>query len=819
MRKFLIIAACIFTLNFCFPLNNVYAQNQQEELYATALRAFDDGFYDVAIRYLEQFVSEAPQHPKLSKAKFLLGQCYFFKNRFPEAINVLNGLADNYDNKELLIYWLGEVYLKMKNYDMAQKQYQSLIDNYPQSVYLPQAYYSLGWSFFDQKKYPEAKDVFQQLFTKFPKHQLSEDASLKIAQCYYDLGDYPKALKTFMGHLIAYPQSTNQVDVYVNMADTYYYMEDYENAKIYYDRALKSSDAKIVLTAYTGKIWSFLKSKDFDGAQKVLKEAQEFSRIKGLSEDDLLLVQANIFVEKGDYQAAVGAFDLLIKSFPRGQHYLEAHLGRANANFMIKKFDDALGDYSFVIDRGANEELAFKANLGIAWTYAKLGNTSQAQSHFQGIVDHTDKVDFKVNALVQMADALVEAGQMDEAANVYDEVVKNYPDNSMIDYVQHRQATALLKVGKIQAAVVLFENLKRNFPQSKYIDDVDYYLGLAAFKSSDWNGAAEKIENFLKNLSHASDFLPEANYILALSYLNLKRPEDALKIFQKILRLYPDDTIVAKNSDMGIAKCQFELGQTKEAVKRFKLIVYKYPKSDAQFEGFLWLAQYYLKSSDYVQATEYYQQILDNFSDHAGIDQVHYEMGQSYEIQGFYEQALAQYKQISSGETNLNSKVKLAIAGIFAKEFDISKAVEAYEAIATATPELARESYLKIAQLYRNNQSYDKELEAYQKALSIDPTKGQISNAEILFDVADTYEIMGRMDQAIESYLKIPAQCPDQTAWMIKAYLRVARIFEDRKDFAGAKVTYQKIIQLNTEESKFAQERLDSINSNGGTKK
>jgi len=40
---------------------------------------------------------------------------------------------------------------------------------------------------------------------------------------------------------------------------------------------------------------------------------------------------------------------------------MEAHLGRANANFMLKKFDETLGDYSFIIDRGGNEELSLKA--------------------------------------------------------------------------------------------------------------------------------------------------------------------------------------------------------------------------------------------------------------------------------------------------------------------------------------------------------------------------------------------------------------------------------------------------------------------------
>ncbi len=819
MKRLVLVLLCLFIFNVSFDLHLSYAQSHQQELYSTALRAFDDGFYDVAIRYLEEFLSESATNPKIPQARFLLAQCYFFKNRLQDALDIFNNLRDSYNNKELLLYWLGEVSLKMSDYDQAQKHYQELIQNYPDSAYLPQAYYSLGWSFFDQKKYSQAKDIFQRLVTRFPKYQLSEDASVKSAQCYYDLGDYRKALKGFMGYLVAYPQSASQLEVYLNIADTYYYMEDYENSKLYYDKVFKSSDPKMILTAYIGKIWCSLKLKNFDEVEKVLKEAREFSKFKNLPEDDLLLVKANVSLEKGDLQVAVNVYNDLIKEFPLSQHYLEAHLGRANVNLMLKSFNDALGDYRFVIDRGGNEDLALKANLGLAWTYAKLNRLSDAQTQFQGIIDRSSKAEIKVNAMVQMADALADAGQMDDAGIIYDNVIKNYPDSSMTDYVEHRQAVALLKTGKIQSAVVLFESLKKNFPQSRYLEDVDYYLGLASFKTNDWKKASVRIKSFLNNSLHSNNFLPEANYILALSYLNLKQSDEALKIFQKVLRLYPDDQAVAKNSDIGIAKCQFELGQIKEAVKRFKLIVYKYPKTEVEFEGLLWLAQYYLRSSDYTQAVDFYQQILDRFGEHGGIDQIHYELGQSYEIQGMYDQALAQYKQISHKDQFLYSKVKLAIAGIFAKEFDAPKAAEAYETIATSSPQLAREAYLKIAQLYRNNQGFDKELDAYQKALNVEQAKGQITNAELLFDIADTYEVMGRLDDAIEGYLKIPDQYSNQKSWAIKAYLRVARIFEDRKDLSGARVTYQKIIQLNMEESKFAQERLDWINSNGGIKR
>ena len=85
-------------------------------------------------------------------------------------------------------------------------------------------------------------------------------------------------------------------------------------------------------------------------------------------------------------------------------------------------------------------------------------------------------------------------------------------------------------------------------------------------------------------------------------------------------------------------------GRIGQAVQRFKLIVYKYPKTDAEFEALLWLAQYYLKNADADSAIEYYKSIIDEFPDSPQMDQIHYELGQAYEIQGHSDDALEQYQ-------------------------------------------------------------------------------------------------------------------------------------------------------------------------------
>src|SRR5262249_43497894 len=153
---------------------------------------------------------------------------------------------------------------------------------------------------------------------------------------------------------------------------------------------------------------------------------------------------------------------------------------------------------------------------------------------------------------------------------------------------------------------------------------------------------------------------------------------------------------IAKNADIGIAKCQFELGLDREAVKRFKLIVYKYPKTDAEFEALLWLAQYYLKNANPEAATNYYRSIIDEFPDTPQMAQVHYELGQAYEIQGKTDNALEQYKAIDTTDESLKGKTRLAIAGIMSKDLDPKRAIDAYKSIIATSPDYADDAYLKL---------------------------------------------------------------------------------------------------------------------------
>ena len=804
---------CFFTFIFllCIPYLG-FAQSTESDLLSAAQQAFNDGFNDVATRYLESFLDKFPQSNSLPTAKLLLGECDFLRGEYSKALDLFEELSQQKDKRDEILYWRAETYFKQNRLSDARRDYHSVISEFPQSAYVPQAYYSLGWTFFQDKDFVSAKKVFLRLTSAFPRHQLTEDATLKIAECDYNDGHLKDAIEDFQSFMVKYPKSSHLCEASFSIAESLYYLNRFDSAAGYYQKTLEiSCDDNLKLAAFIAQGWSYIKLNKLADAAMSFKRAENFCKVKKLSPQELVLGQANLAYEKGGYDEALLLFSDFLQKYPQSPHWTQGYLGRANVYYLIKKFTEARDDYLHLLDQ-KDPETFEKCRFGLGWCELKLGHLSSAINYFQEVFDKSSDADVKVNALIQMADVYQESHQWEDAAGMYERVMKTFPNNGMMDYVLYRQTIAFLKLGKVNGAFGLLKNLQENFPNSKYLEDVNYYKGVISFKKADWQQSALTMERYLRNLTRPSEFTPEANYILALSRLNLKQPEEALKVFQKILRLYPNDVDIAKNADIGIAKCQSELGQEREAVKRFKLIAYKYPNTDEAYEALLWLAQHYLKNGDAESAIEYYKSITDEFPDCSQIDQIHYELGQAYEIQGRSDDALEQYKAISFRNEPLRGKTRLAMAGIMSKDLDPQRAIAAYKSIIASSPEYAGVAYLKLGQLYRNGQDYEKEVGVYQDAL--DSKRGQIDRAQIQFNLADTLELMSRTEDAITEYLKIPDLYPNEQSWVVKAFLRVAKIYEEGEDWEGARVTYKKIIQLKTPEATFAQERLDWIKNN-----
>lgn len=797
------------------------AQNSDSELYLVAQKAFEDGFYDVAHRYANQLLEQFPETQKRTQVRLLQGQCFFFKGQYLKAYEVFSSLMNKSEYKDATLFWLGETYLKGADYKQAREHYKQLIELFPASIYTPQAYYSIGWVLFEEGKYQQAKDSFLLLKKKFPDHQLTSDSAFKLGEIEYNLQNYKQTVAYFLNYLEEFPRSTKKAEAFFYIAESYYYLEDPLTAVTYYAKTAEISyDNKLILMARVSLGWSYLKLEKFKLAHENFSSALEFAEEKGILSDDVFLGQATLYTQMEEYEKALDAYQQLITNFPTSRRVNECYLGMANIYYKIEKFDQAIVNYKILIDR-LNEQAVFsaiheKAYFGLAWSYLKEGNVDASVKSFNEIKTKAESKTVKISAMTQIGDAYQDVGELEKSIRIYDKILSEYPESQYTDYVQYRQGIALLKMEKIEAATLSFQTLRTNFPTSKYLTDISYYLAIAYFKKNNWTLAKHQITEFLGGISQQNELSSEATYILGLSQFNLKEYDGAIQTFKQIIKNYPLEKDMVRSSEMGIAKSLYESKKTVEAISRFNGILVKYPDSQEMQEALIWLGDHYLEAAEFQQAIEYYARFIESFPGSESLPMVRYEQAQAYAALNQFDQAIKVLNLITEKDgRDIFVKARLSIADIFSQELDPEQAIKSYTSIIENSPAFKRDAYVKIAEVHRSNKKFDLAIHALQQAIQSKMSDSLYKNSEIQFRIADTYQLLNNPQQAIDEYMKIPYLYADDQSVVVKAYLRVGRIFEDDEKWEEAKNAYQKVVDSKASEMKFANERLDWIKQYG----
>ena len=91
--------------------------------------------------------------------------------------------------------------MRDRNFDASMQGFQSLIEQYPNGQFTPNAYYWMGELFLVAQTNPEqARQSFMQVVSLYPDHQKAPDAMYKLGVVYHNLGDLDSA-KTYLARV------------------------------------------------------------------------------------------------------------------------------------------------------------------------------------------------------------------------------------------------------------------------------------------------------------------------------------------------------------------------------------------------------------------------------------------------------------------------------------------------------------------------------------------------------------------------------------------------------------------------------------------
>ncbi|HQP91324.1 MAG TPA: tetratricopeptide repeat protein [Candidatus Omnitrophota bacterium] len=810
---------CVFAASVLFFASLSDAakfDRKEEDSYYVAVKAFEDGFYDVSLNLFERFLDSYLESDKASDAMIYIGQCYFFQEKYVKALDQFENLLKSekaQGSRDKILYWLGEVYAKGRDYKQAATFYKELIKNYPDSYYILPANKSLASALFNEGRLQDALEVYRTILGSFKDEPTQEYAFLGICEVLYRLKDHSGLKKELSVFIARFPGSKMLNRAYFYMGEANFYLASYDEAASFYKKVIESGiNTDELPLARLGLGWTYLKLKKFDDARVVFAKFDEDQDVSSIT-----LGRAVLEAGLGQFDKALLLFDKTIASDKSGEYTTFAHFAKAEIFYHQGRYNDAIISYRTSLDklRIASgmytdiKELRDKIYYGIAWSYLKVGDFVSAQQAFQKVVSlSTDRI-VKISAQVQLADTYQDSGDYKKAIQAYQQFALEYPDSVYNDYIQYQLGITWLKMDDLDSAVIAFQKLLKDYPASEMLDDACYYLGLAYFRKSDYALAKKQLQRFESEYK-GSSYRPQAMFLLGETLLSLGELKSSIDAFGVVCKEADPHDSICQKAEYETANVYSQMGNEAEAAKRLSDFIAKYPDSMLSPDILFWLGQSYYLKKNYSSARKYFERLIRNYPEHELIADTYIEIGLTYFVEGTYEAALRNFIQAKeSGRDASSIRAGILIGDVYASIGRYDAAIEEYISVAQKGQSTAKTAYIKMAPVFKKQKKYEKALKSLSDALSIE---GSESNAEIQFDIAELFDELGRVKDAQEAYLKVYYLYPEKTNLALKALLRVSRIYEDQQDWDNFALCLEKISKLDVPEAKYAIDRLHGLN-------
>ena len=626
------------------------------------------------------------------------------------------------------------------------KYFQIILDKYPRSRYLADAWMAIAeYRFYEQQNYKSSLEAYEKVL-KYPKSTLYDLALFKTAWCYWKLGDTTKSAQRFKEVLDLAKKKAGRSDEQQKRAE-----ELQGEALDYLVELFTEDDTKTARDAF--EFLAQIGGKQY--SRKVLKQL------------------ADTVFDQTRYERAVEAYRLLIELDPNASDAPD-YAGKIVEGYQL------MGDIKTAV--AEMRKLAGDYGPHSAWATANRDRpktVENARTMAEGLIRNLAKTMHAEAQQNEKASKVVDKDRYARAAEAYEFYLANFPDAPDVAELRYLRADILyFKLGKYEDAGREYLAVGKTQPVGKYHKD-------ALLQSM---GAFEKVRKPIPSNGSGA---------------GKREITDSDRLFGEAADLYatlfPNDkeivTVIYKNGQFF-----FDYGDYDEAVKRFGLIVERYPDDPNAGAAGDKILQALGKAKDY-ENIESWARRLKKTKAFAPKDEQDcldklivgavMKSGEKYAASGDYDKAAAFFLRVPH-EYPANGNAPKALnnaAAVYEKEKKQDEAVAAYKELADKYPSAgeAPDALFTAARIEENIAYYDKAAGLYEQLAAKYPQSSHAADA--LRSAGVLRQSLGQHDRAIKHYGDYAKRYKDRPDAKDVAF-QAAVVREDQKDWRAAAASF-----------------------------
>jgi len=470
---------------------------------------------------------------------------------------------------------------KIGKSDLAIKEYQKIIKNYPDFEKINEILFDLSDWYTKSKNFvksnefllkisPEKKDdsYWKKLASNYRNMQNLENEKnalmhivkksiptlKRLAEVQFETKDLTFATYSYSQLLKKSKDKKFKINIYADLGHIYFLQKEYEKSIKNY---LKTIFPKKKTTIRANSIPNFIIIKELvisyykvgnrPKAETYEKKYKKLLKQNPIAKSEILL-NRGIYYQKYNLKKSKKIFDSIVKNKKISSEIKDqARFWRGVTLINQKKSDKAIVEFNAVLN-SKNKELVNQAQLKLGILYFSKEKYQEALDHYSYVIQNDSTGTLALEATKNYAIVCKTIEEWGKAIDAYELIISRWGDDRVKAKTRFDIAFCYYRDKKYPKAIEMFEKAIANLK-----------------------------DNALK---------AEAQYWIGESYFHNEKYEEAVSSFLKVSYQYPDQIKWKKISDLRAAESYYQKGDYQKAKYMFKKVIKKYgPGSDVGKEA------------------------------------------------------------------------------------------------------------------------------------------------------------------------------------------------------------------------------------------
>jgi len=604
-------------------------------------------------------------------------------------------------------------------YQMAIDEYIKLIDTYPKSTHLHEAFFGIAESLFFLKSYDQARDQYEDYIKLFGNNKKAAISDLRIGQLFFLNKEYDKALSRFDQIKSRDLDNSLLQLLYLHTARAYKAKDDKRAAFEYYKNAANILDNRIQSALAKLEIGDMF-AEDGEYEMGIDYYAQAFTSTDSTKIRSLALYKkGQAQFSNHNYSSSAETFKALLRDYP-DQEIADNALTSLLLSYQNRgKYETLIEEYLDNKKRDHDASKFFDMHYTAVESYIELGKYKKALSLLDKILSFKSLDSRKRHiCFLKKAEVMLKARRFKQTIGFIEQELKSPQQDA--DQVLYIKAEARYGLEEFDKAYILYKKIVDQFPQSPFADDALYAM---AYAENSLGNSKEAFKLFLKYFKTGKDEhrRQEALYKAILLEIRLGYTESATKHCELFLSTFKDGPLI-ENLLFRLGSLYSDLTRYDKAVDIFKKFTGDFPKSKRMQKAYFLLGYNLQLLNRYDEALTYYEKVLSGDPENALCSLALKNKASIYLTKGNDDAAAKSFNEIIKNfkDNDLDVEAYLWLARYFlaTKKFDDLLSLLSEIETKKDSSEIVNEVIYLRAEAFKETDNFDEAIKSYNKILS-----------------------------------------------------------------------------------------------------